>query len=96
MLYCDSQSVIHLAKNPVFHSKTKHIDLRYHWIWYVLEEGQLSMEKLHTDKNPADKMIKILPRNKHESCKGMVGLGVTCFRILHSTSSGRMLNVKLN
>jgi len=40
VLYCDSQSAIHLAKNPAFHSKTKHIDLRYHWIRCVLEEKQ--------------------------------------------------------
>jgi hypothetical protein len=31
-LYCDSQSAIHLAKNSAFHSKTKHIQLRYHFI----------------------------------------------------------------
>ncbi|RVW24726.1 Retrovirus-related Pol polyprotein from transposon TNT 1-94 [Vitis vinifera] len=31
LLYCDSQSVIHLSKNPTFHSRSKHIDMRYHW-----------------------------------------------------------------
>jgi hypothetical protein len=31
-LYCDSESSIHLAKNSTFHSKTKHIQLRYHFI----------------------------------------------------------------
>eukprot|EP00253_Pinus_taeda_P019115 PITA_19115 len=77
VLYCDSQSAIHLAKNPTFHSKTKHIDLRYHWIRHVLEEEQLSLETIHTDRNPADTLTKILPRNKHELCRGMVGLGVT-------------------
>eukprot|EP00253_Pinus_taeda_P022287 PITA_22287 len=61
VLYCDSQSAIHLAKNPTFHSKTKHIDLRYHWIQHVLEEEQLSLEKIHTDRNPADMLTKILP-----------------------------------
>ena len=77
VLYCDSQSSIHLAKNPAFHSKTKHIDLRQHWIRHVLEEEQLSLEKIHTDRNLADMLTKILPRNKHELCRGMVGLGVT-------------------
>ncbi|MCO5569366.1 hypothetical protein L7F22_023078 [Adiantum nelumboides] len=37
-LYCDSQSAIQLAKNPVFHSKTKHIDVKYHFIREVLED----------------------------------------------------------
>jgi len=77
VLYCDSQSVIHLGKNPAFHSKTKHIDLRYHWIRHVLEEEQLSLEKIHTDRNPADMLTKVLPRNKNELCRGIVGLDVT-------------------
>ena len=38
-LHSDSQSVIHLAKNVAFHSRTKHIQLRYHFIRYVLEDG---------------------------------------------------------
>ena len=61
VLYCDSQSAIHLAKNPEFHSKAKHIDLRYHWIWHVLEEEQLSLEKIYTNRNPTDMLTKILP-----------------------------------
>ena len=39
VLYCDSQSAIHLAKNPSFHSRTKHIQLRYHFIRSLLEDG---------------------------------------------------------
>ena len=77
MLYCDSQSTIHLVRNSTFHLKSKHIDLRYHWIRHVLEQEQLSLEKIHTGKNPADMLTKILPQNKHELCRGMVGLGVT-------------------
>ena len=77
MLHCDSQSAIHLAKNPAFHSKTKHIDLRYHWIRQVLEEGKLQLEKIHTDENPADMFTKILPKTKQELCRRLVGLGVT-------------------
>ena len=39
-LYSDSQSAIHLAKNSTFHSRTKHIQLRYNFIRLVLEDGQ--------------------------------------------------------
>ena len=35
-LHCDSQSAIMLAKNPMFHAKTKHIGVKYHFIWDVL------------------------------------------------------------
>jgi len=77
VLYRDSQSSIHLVKNPTFHSKSKHIDLRYHRIRHVLEEEKLSSKNIHTDRNPTDMLTTILPRNKHELCRGMVGLDVT-------------------
>ena len=38
-LHCDSQSAIHLNKNSSFHSKSKHIDVRYYWIRDVLEKS---------------------------------------------------------
>jgi hypothetical protein len=47
-LYCDSESAIHLAKNSPFHSKAKHIQLRYHFIRSILEDGHLKLEKIHT------------------------------------------------
>ena len=47
-LYSDSQSAIHLAKNSTFHSRTKHIHLKYHFIRSVLEDGELKLEKIHT------------------------------------------------
>jgi hypothetical protein len=47
-LYCDSESAIHLANNSAFHSKTKHIKLRYHFIRSILEDGHLKLEKIHT------------------------------------------------
>ncbi|WP_176691529.1 Ty1/Copia family ribonuclease HI, partial [Enterobacter cloacae complex sp. GF14B] len=60
-LYCDSQSAIQLAKNPVFHSKTKHIDVKYHFIREVLEDKQIQLLKIHTKDNPADLLTKGLP-----------------------------------
>ena len=41
VVYNDSQSAIHLSKNSTFHLRSKHIDVRYHWIRDVLESNQL-------------------------------------------------------
>ena len=47
-LYSDSQNAIHLVKKLEFHSRTKHIKLKYHLIWLVLQDGQLKLENIHT------------------------------------------------
>ena len=74
LLYSDIQSVIHLAKNSTFHSRTKHIQLRYHFIRAVLEDGQLRLEKIHTSDNPADMFTKVVPKEKLVSCSASIGL----------------------
>jgi len=73
-LFMDSQSAIHLAKNSVLHSKTKHIQLRYHFIWSVLDDRQLQLAKIHTDDNPADMFTKVVTREKLSSSPASVGL----------------------
>ena len=67
-LYNDSQSSIHLAKNSKFHSRTKHIQLKYHFIQSVLEDGQLKLEKIHTSQNPSDMLTKVVTREKLRFC----------------------------
>uniref|UniRef100_A0A803MBH5 Retrovirus-related Pol polyprotein from transposon TNT 1-94 n=1 Tax=Chenopodium quinoa TaxID=63459 RepID=A0A803MBH5_CHEQI len=74
VLYCDSQSAIHLAKNSTFHAKSKHIDVRYHWIRDVLDAKFLELEKIHTDDNGSDMMTKALPRGKFETCCSIAGM----------------------
>ena len=76
ILYYDSQSIIHLVKNSTYHSKSKHIDVRYHWILDVLEKKQLQLEKIHTTENMLDIMIKPLPKEKLKSYMQKVGLAV--------------------
>ena len=73
-LFCDSQSAIHLAKNSTFHSRSKHIDVRYHWIRDVVESKQLQLEKIHTDENGSDMCTKSLPREKFEYCRSAAGM----------------------
>lgn len=74
ILHCNSQSAIHLSKNLTFHSRSKHIDVRYHWTRDVLETKQLQLEKIHTDDNCSDMMTKNLPRDKHEKCRSATGM----------------------
>ncbi|WVZ15791.1 hypothetical protein V8G54_013357 [Vigna mungo] len=65
---CDNQSTIHLTKNPMFHSRSKHIDVRYHWIREAKDENKLKIEKIHTDLNWSDMMTKSIPTKKVEDC----------------------------
>jgi hypothetical protein len=47
MLYCDIETAIYLAKNSSFHPNTKHIQLKYHFIRSILEDGHLKLENIH-------------------------------------------------
>jgi ATP-binding cassette subfamily B (MDR/TAP) protein 1 len=73
-LYSDSQSAIFLAKNPAFHSRTKHIQIKYHFIRQLLDEEQLMLEKICGSKNPADMLTKGVTLDKLKLCKASVGL----------------------
>ncbi|MCO5563946.1 hypothetical protein L7F22_017598 [Adiantum nelumboides] len=75
VLHCDSQSAKPLARNPVFHAKTKHVDVRYHFIRDVLEDKRLQLVKVHTDHNPADLLTKTLSPKPFAHCKELMGIG---------------------
>lgn len=74
VLLCDNQSAIHLAKNSTLHSRSKHIDIRHHWIRNVLEEKLIHLDKVHTDENWSDIMTKVLPIKKFEDCCQGIGI----------------------
>ena len=74
MLGCDSQSAICLAKNAIFHAHTKHIDVRYHFIQEVLEDGLITLVKVHTSQNPAKALTKCLSKAQHQLHIQMVGV----------------------
>ncbi|GKB31756.1 putative ribonuclease H-like domain-containing protein [Tanacetum coccineum] len=57
-IYIDNESTICIVKNPVFHSKTKHIEIRHHFIRDSNEKKLIQMSKIHTDHNVADLLTK--------------------------------------
>ncbi|GJU43553.1 putative ribonuclease H-like domain-containing protein [Tanacetum coccineum] len=57
-IYIDNESIICIVKNPIFHSKTKHNEIRHHFIRDSNEKKLIQMIKIHTNKNVADLLIK--------------------------------------
>ncbi|GKC79640.1 putative ribonuclease H-like domain-containing protein, partial [Tanacetum coccineum] len=57
-IFIDNESTICIVKNPVFHSKTKHIEIRHHFIRDSNEKKLIQMIKIYTDQNVADLLTK--------------------------------------
>nr|GEZ83545.1 hypothetical protein [Tanacetum cinerariifolium] len=57
-IYIDNESTISIVKNPVFHSKAKHIEIRHHFIRDSYEKKLIQVIKIYTDKNVADHLTK--------------------------------------
>ena len=71
---CDGQSAIDLSKNSVYHSRLKHIEVRYHWLRLVVEQQSFELEKIHIDENPADMLTKVMSREKLKLCVRLAGM----------------------
>ena len=76
VVYCDSQSAIHLTKNQMHHERTKHIDIRYHFLREKVAEGSVTVRKIATTENPADMLTKSLPLDKFRHCLNLIGARV--------------------
>ena len=74
ILHSDSQSAIFLAKNSAFHSKSKHIQTKYHFIRYLVENKLVILEKICGSKNPADMLTKGVTIEKLKLCPASIGL----------------------
>lgn len=70
----DNQGAIALAKNPIFHQRTKHIDIKYHFVREQVESKEFELVYVPTTMMQADFMTKNLPRPKFEKDIFAIGL----------------------
>ncbi|KAH9797006.1 hypothetical protein KPL71_005721 [Citrus sinensis] len=59
-VFCDNQSAIFLAKNQTYHARTKHINVKYHYVREIIESGVVLLGKIDTKDNPSDMLTKVV------------------------------------
>jgi hypothetical protein len=80
-LFIDNKSAISLAKNPVFHDRSKHIDIRYHFIRECVEQGRIDINYIRTNDQLADVLTKALGRLMFQELRRRIGMTeLTCQR----------------
>lgn len=73
-LFNDNQSAIALSANPIYHKRSKHIDIKYHFIRDVIADNIITLKYLQTDLMPADLLTKGLSKEKHNRFLNDIGL----------------------
>ena len=73
-VFCDNTSTINIFKNPVQHSRTKHIDIRHHFIRDLVDSNVLVLEFVETEKQLADIFTKALDFVKFEFLRKSSGI----------------------
>lgn len=73
-LYCNNQSAIRLAENPVFHARTNHVEVHYHFIREKVLQEEIKLKHVDTTEQVADLFTKGLSGNKFESFSHQLGM----------------------
>ena len=73
-VFCDNMATISIAKNPVHHDRTKHVELDRHFIKEKIEDGLLSLVYTTSDLQVIDVLTKALPRVKFEELVTKLGM----------------------
>ncbi|KAL9999278.1 putative RNA-directed DNA polymerase [Helianthus debilis subsp. tardiflorus] len=73
-IFCDSKSAIDLSRNPVLNSRSKHIELKYHFIRDMVSEGQVELLFCNTNEQLADLMTKALAKERFVYLRYKIGV----------------------
>ena len=68
-LFCDNQSSIKLSYNPVFHEKSKHFEIDFHFTRQKVEDNSITVEFIPSQEQPTDILTKSLGKVKFEGCR---------------------------
>lgn len=71
-VFFDSQSEIYLSKNLVYHERTKHVEVRFHFVRDLVTQGVIDLRKVSTEDNPADMRTKIVSPAKFKHCLNLL------------------------
>lgn len=74
VLCIDNRSAIDLAKNPMFHGRSKHIDIRFHFIRECVERGEVILKHVCSNDQRADILTKGLATVKFENMRKLLGV----------------------
>jgi hypothetical protein len=74
VIYCDNQSCIKLSENPVFHDRSKHIEIRYHFIRDYVQRGAVELQYISTEEQVADILTKALNMGKFVFFRDKLGV----------------------
>lgn len=73
-IFCDNTSAISVSKNPVMHSKTKHIPIKLHFVREKVEDKKVKMEYIKSKENIADIFTKPLTKEAFEYLRRKLGV----------------------
>ena len=74
IIHCDNQSCIRIFENPMFYDRSKHIEIRYHFIRDYVQRGAVELQYISTDEQVADILTKSLGRGKHIYFRDKMGV----------------------
>jgi hypothetical protein len=74
IIHCDNMSSIKLAKNPIMHGRSKHIDVRFYFLCELCKEGVIELKHCNTQDQIADIMTKALKMDAFEKLRSLLGV----------------------